>query len=185
MKVFLPRDLIHNVDCRLTTKDVNSAVVQCWNDKLNTEKNESIQNDVNENDKAECLEKIGVFMKDVRALARNKVITIMIKAMKENGITRFDGQDYALWNDMKTRLQELEDKALLNKIVYIPFEQGWLKVAEREVMDRKGMEYRSSYEQRSHCRGFVAKILTKVLNEKRKQVLTKTRKKKSKEKIKN
>ena len=86
---------------------------------------------------------------------------------------------------MKTRLQELEDKALLNKIVYIPFEQGWLKVAEREVMDRKGMEYRSSKEQRSHCRGFVAKILTKVLNEKRKQVLTKTRKKKSKEKIKN
>ena len=79
---------------------------------------------------------------------------------------------------MKTRLQELEVKALLNNIVYIPFEKGWLKTAEREVMEQKGMEYRTLKDSKSHSRGFVTKILTKVLNEKRKQVLTKTREKK-------
>ena len=170
MLTYLPRDLVKQVDKKLTISNISSNIVDSWNNRNDEVRDLSTQGrDATDDEKEKCLAELNEYMSTLRRVARELVDTRISKALKDLDITRMDGQAYCNWTDIRCRMDMLEktNRGIGKQIMYTDFGLSWWYPEEEQLCQQIGLKYWVK-EETNRRRGFCAKALSMALNERRK-----------------
>ena len=171
MALYFPRDLVNDVSKKLVIKDIPSSIVHSW-DNRGDEEITTIHKDYTDEEKIQCLAAIDDFMITIRQKARIIVSKMIAYGLTYHNVLRKDRQEFCAWPRARAAIiamQGVNEKVAFD-IMFGQFETGWNHVQEELLMTNLNIHYRGWEKKSNVTSGFVSKVFTKVINEKRKKI---------------
>ena len=105
VELYLPRDLVRNMEKKIVIADVPSSLCHFWEFRQH-EHIETIHKEYSVEEKRQCISDIEGFMVTIRHQAREHIFLMILQRLTHHQVVREDKQEFHQWKKAKTKNSE-------------------------------------------------------------------------------
>ena len=173
---YFDKDFVSAVESALKLKDITTAFYRKWQYRFNQVMPTTNEEDPCTEARQECLQDVTDYIKSLRASCRLYTNQRLLDVAGETlNLRRPDGQPIGTWTELRLAIDVLcdtENHGKAFRAIYgRAFGSGWELEQEIRIMRDRGIAYRPwDRKNEKEKKGFVAKLNSLTLNERRKEV---------------